>query len=415
LHRRADPDAVIENEYELYKPEVMRSLRGKLAASKIRFSELDLDAFYNQAWHSVYVKIANGEEVDNRRGMLVTIAHRRAVDEYRLLHPDRFDDVTELETLGVSAGSGESDVDALLDDRIQLKQFMQSLRGELSERELQAAGLCYVYGYTRPEAAKVLGVRASRMEKIMDSVSKKITPMVGEIKAGKWCESHASLINAYALGMLDDDTERYSLAVEHLRDCSACRRDVLRKRGIASVVAPLPFLIALGKAGAIAGVGSAATAGVAAGHAAGSGGAGATGTTGAAAAGGGVSGASIAAVAATVAAVSVLTAAMTISPHSAPPQKSSDIAAIAKTPAAVASAPVKKAAVKHKVHKAHKATRKPHKQHRTVVAQPVQPVVQTPLQTPTPTPTPAPQSAPQHVQQHSPSSTSDGAGEFDLK
>ncbi|MGH2905672.1 MAG: RNA polymerase sigma factor [Solirubrobacterales bacterium] len=268
LHRNADPDEVIEREYELLKEDVLKAVGGKLAASKIQFSELDMDGFYNQAWHSVYIKLADGEVIENRQGMLVAIAYRRALDEFRALHPDRRADAEALDTIGSPA-----DVDALLDDRAQLQQFMTGMRARLSERELQAAGLCYVYGYTRPEAAEVVGVRPKRMEKIMDSVSKKINPLVGEIRAGEWCESQASLINAYALGLLDEGSERYEIAVEHLKECSACRRDVLRKRGIAAAIAPLPFLFAAGKIGT-AGAAAGTAGAVAAGHSAGSGGTG---------------------------------------------------------------------------------------------------------------------------------------------
>jgi DNA-directed RNA polymerase specialized sigma24 family protein len=398
VRRNADPDDVIESEYELYKEEVLRSLRGKLASQKIRYAALDLDGFYNQAWHTVYMMLAEGEEVDNRRGMLVTVAYRRAVDEFRAMHPDRQADVDALDVL-----SSETDLDAALDDRAKLHQFIQSLRGQLTERELQAAGLCYVYGYTRPEAAEVIGVRPQRMEKIMDSVSKKISPFVSDIKAGEWCEAQSSLMNAYAFGLLDDDTVRYSLAVEHLKECPACRSDVLRKRGIAALVAPLPFLVIAGKAGAAVGVGGATAGAAAAGHSGG--------------AGGGFSLASAASAVGVVGAVGVMTAAVVVSRPLADSAKST-----AENPAQLPAAATvihsrsKAAVLPKKVHKAKKPKRKKHKaKAKAVQPAPVNVQQQPAAVTPEPVQQPVQQPAPQKSQPKSPSSTDDGAGEFDLK
>src|SRR4051794_24605660 len=111
----SDPDGIIESEYDLYKDQVLKAVASKLSAQKISFPAIDLEAFYNQAWHTVYMKLADGEEVENRRGVLVTIAYRRAVDDFRAQHPDRFTEVDSLDLL-----STETDLDAALDDRAKL-------------------------------------------------------------------------------------------------------------------------------------------------------------------------------------------------------------------------------------------------------------------------------------------------------
>ncbi len=52
----------------------------------------------------------------------------------------------------------ERDFAGELDDRIRLRQVFEGLRGRLSERELQAAALCYLQGLSRSEAAARMGI-----------------------------------------------------------------------------------------------------------------------------------------------------------------------------------------------------------------------------------------------------------------
>ncbi|MFT4049465.1 MAG: sigma-70 family RNA polymerase sigma factor, partial [Solirubrobacterales bacterium] len=297
---RVDADAVIGAEYEAFKTDVVRSVAGKLSASKIRFADLDMDGFYNQAWYGLYTKLQDGQVVENRKGLLVQMTYRRAIDEYRTLHPDRQADPVVLETLG-----SENPIEETLDQQREFKQFVEGMRSSLSQRELQAATLCYVYGMTRPEAAEQVGVRPKRMEKIMDEVSRKMRPVLASIKEGNWCEDRAVLINQYALGALEPGSADYHEAVEHLEGCSGCRRHVLGTRGLAAVTIPSGLLL-IALTGAAVGVGAVGAS--AAGAGAGASGASAGGSAGGAAAAGGAgmgAAAQAAAIAAAVAVVSV--------------------------------------------------------------------------------------------------------------
>lgn len=239
----AQADELLTREYELFKQEVLRTVAGKLAASGVQIPEVDLEAFYNEAWHALYMKLAAGEEVENRKGLLVTIAHRRALNEHRSARPSRRADADELGALGA-----DPDVEARLDDEARLRQLVEGMRERLDERQRQAAALCYLYDYSRPEAARAIGVTPKRMEKIMDGVSKQVRRLIGEIEAGARCSQYASLLRAYAVGLLDEQGERYRLARDHLDACSACRRQVLLLRGIAAVTPPAPLLLAPGGA-----------------------------------------------------------------------------------------------------------------------------------------------------------------------
>lgn len=251
-----DADAVIGEEYDAFKSEVIGTAGARLAASNIHFADLDMDGFYNQAWFGLYTKLRDGQDVDNRKGLLVQMTYRRAIDEFRRMHPDRQAGPAMLEAVGY-----EDPIEDTLDQRRAFSQFVEAMRSELNQRELTAATLCYVYGLTRPEAAEQLGVRPKRMEKIMDEVSRKLRPLLSSIKEGTWCEDRAVLINQFALGALEPDSPEYREAVEHLETCSGCRRHVLAARGLTAATVPgLLFIGAIGATGVAAGTAAASTA-----------------------------------------------------------------------------------------------------------------------------------------------------------
>lgn len=278
----------LEQDYERLHQTTLNALSGKLRGQGVHFDRSDLDAFYNQAWHALYAKLAAGDAVENTGAFLTQVAYFRAIDEYRKLHPGKRAEVEDVADLG----GLEVDVDAQLDDAQQLREFLEGLKSRLDEREARAAALCYVHGYTRPEAAKIIGVSPSRMEKLMDKVSKVVRSLTAEIEAGAWCESQKSLMTAYAVNVLDPDGERYKLAVVHLNDCPGCRAYVRRLRGIAGIVPPIMLPFGLLGVPAAAVVGQAASGGAVSAPPVGAatGGAGATG--GSSGAGGGVSGGS---------------------------------------------------------------------------------------------------------------------------
>ncbi len=235
-HVAREAEREIERDYAALEPEVVRTVRGKLTATGGAVDDQALAASYNQAWHTLYAARIAGREIDNRVGFLVQVTYRRALDE-RTARRDTT--ASPVDDEGV-----DHDLEGQLDDRARVRALMQGMRERLDERELRAATLCYVQGYTRPEAAAALGVRPRRFEKVMDRVSKELSSLVGDLRRGEWCDSRRSLINAYALGVLDSGGERYRLATAHLEDCTACRRRVLCMRGLAGVVPPVPVLAA---------------------------------------------------------------------------------------------------------------------------------------------------------------------------
>lgn len=271
--RRYRAERLLREEFEARREEVLAVVRTRLRAAGVRLDGGDLEACYATAWQGLYAVLLDGREIANPGGWLAVVTFRRAIDERRR----KTRDVDEY----ADEPAVEPDVAAELDDHMRLRHLFEGLRARLSARECEAAALCYLQGLSRAEAARQMGIGEQAMRKLMEGrgpgrpgVASKVGELLASIRGGDWCEQQASLMRAFAFGVLDPNGERYRLAVAHRRECPACRRYVLSLRGLAAVLPPLvlPWGAAVGVGG---GVGGAAGTGVGA-----SGGAGAGGTAG---------------------------------------------------------------------------------------------------------------------------------------
>ena len=283
--RRYRAERMLRQEFEGLRGRVLGTVRGRLRASGVNLDASDLEACYAQAWQGLYAAMLAGEEIANPTGWLALVTFRRAIEEHRsrrrgyptagVGEPDGFH---RAGAAGATEPAQERDFADELDDRTRLRHLFEGLRGRLSERELQAAALCYLQGLSRSEAAARIGISDSRMRKLMEGagpgrpgVAGKVGELLETIRAGGWCEEQGSLMRGLAFGILDPEGERYQLALAHRSECPACRAYILSLRGLAAVL-PVPmFLPGVLGAGALAGAG----AGVGAGAGAGAGGAGA--------------------------------------------------------------------------------------------------------------------------------------------
>jgi DNA-directed RNA polymerase specialized sigma24 family protein len=237
--RKRRADEIINRDYLAMRDHVIGVVAGSLRRRSIFFAEADLDAHYNTAWQGLYNELLAGTTIENPQGFLVTVVIRRAIDDSRRLDTEGRAVTYEVTPEQVADVARDFDLAARLDDAVKIRHFVEGLKERLTKRELEAAALCYIHGYSRPEAAEILSVEPKRMEKIMDAVSKKVGGFVRHIEAGAWCDSRRSLMNAYAFGVLDRNGDRYRLASEHLKDCPACRRNVRVAQGLAAIVPPV--------------------------------------------------------------------------------------------------------------------------------------------------------------------------------
>jgi RNA polymerase sigma factor (sigma-70 family) len=254
--RRYRAERLLRRDFEALRTRVLTTVRSKLSAGGgVTLDTSDLEACYAQAWHGLYAAVLAGEEIVNPAGWLVLVSFRRAIDEQRArgrAHRDGEhmpmaaggESIAEaaLETRGVQA----RDLAEELDDRVRLRQLFEGLRGRLSEREREAAVLCYLQGLSRAQAATRMGVSEARMRKLMEGtgagrpgVAGKVGELVASIRDGEWCEEQGSLMRALAYGILDPDGERYKLAISHCSECPACRAYVASLRGLAAALPPV--------------------------------------------------------------------------------------------------------------------------------------------------------------------------------
>lgn len=237
--RRAE--RALQRDYQVLHARVVANVRSRLGRDGIHVDDADLDAAYNQAWHTLHGQLLDGEEVSNPPAFLAKVAYRRAVDEYRRLHVERRADGAALDTLADPA-----DPDARLDDAATLRQLVEGIKEELTERESRAATLCYLLGYSRAEAAKELDLEPRRMGKVMDGAARKLRVFAAHIEAGRWCEKRQPLMRAFASGLLEPDARRHGQAAEHLASCAGCRGYVRSLRGLGAVLPPMLAPVASG-------------------------------------------------------------------------------------------------------------------------------------------------------------------------
>jgi DNA-directed RNA polymerase specialized sigma24 family protein len=273
--RRYRAERLLRREFAGMKGRVIRVVVGRLRGCGVSLDEGDLEACYAMAWQGLYMEMLEGQEIANPVGWLVLVTFRRAIEESRSrarLHPGTRDSGSavsdsEWDAGSLSAPQHERDLAAELDDRVRLRHLFEGLRVRLSEREREAAVLCYLQGLPRAEAAVRMEVSEARMRKLMDGVgasrpgvASKVGALVQSIRDGEWCEEQGSLMRGLAFGILDPGGERYRLALAHRGECPACRAYVVSLRGLAAALPPTLLPWGLG-GGVLARLGESAHAG----------------------------------------------------------------------------------------------------------------------------------------------------------
>lgn len=249
--RRYRAERLLRSEFGALRGTVLGAVRARLRGGGLTMDEVDLEACYSQAWQGLYTAMLGGEEIRNPAGWLVLVTHRRAIDEHRTRRVEA--------QLTDRTPAADRDFAEEIDDRRRLSELLQGLGVSLSEHERQAAVLCYLQGLSRAEAAQRLGLGLRRMQRLMEGkgarrpgVAAKVGALVESISEGRFCEEQASLMRAFAFGVLDPDGERYRVALAHRQMCPTCRAYVLSLRGLSAALPPvcLPALLGAGLSGA---------------------------------------------------------------------------------------------------------------------------------------------------------------------
>ncbi len=235
--RRYRAERLLSRDFDALRTSVLSIVTARLRAGGATLDRAELEGCYASAWQGLYGAALAGEQVANPRAWLALVTYRRAIEELRA--PRRREEpLPEISHAG-------PDLDADLDAREELRGLLVGMRERMDLREREAAALCYLHGYSRGEAARLMGLSETRMRKLMEGskgragVSAKVAEIAESIRSGSFCAEHASLMRAFALGLLDPDGERYQLAVAHRRDCPGCRSYVVALRGAAALLPPV--------------------------------------------------------------------------------------------------------------------------------------------------------------------------------
>lgn len=227
-------ESTVDEHYDALETEVVDKVCRRLSARQMDLDRSDVEEAYCLAWHGVCEQIARGVRIASLSAMLVEVTWRRAVEIYRGMRRGEHADV-DIERHVV-----EDDLDQRLDDQAKLRRLLGRVRGRLSPQERQAISLCWLHGYTRPEARAMLGIKdEARMQKLMDRASKKVGGIVAAIDArGCGGEEWSHMLRSYALGTIDEQQSDYRRASEHIESCASCRRYVIGLRRVAAIVPP---------------------------------------------------------------------------------------------------------------------------------------------------------------------------------
>ncbi len=225
--------------YEALKEVVLRSVGSRMFARSVRLDRIDLEAAYNQAWHGVCQAIAQSRRVENLAGLLVDITSKRAIDIYRQRNEAMHADAD------VESHAVEVDLAERVDDQHKIERLIERLKDRLTDVQRNAVTLCVLQGYTRPEAARILGIEASAFEKVMDRTMKKIGGIIaGMDSRGCGDDEWARALRSFALGLMSEESPDHERIAEHVGECASCKRYVMGLRGLAAVLPPFGLPLA---------------------------------------------------------------------------------------------------------------------------------------------------------------------------
>ena len=81
--RRYRAERLLRQQFQALHGGVIAAVARRLRTRGVRPHDVDLEACYAQAWHSLYASILSGREIANPAGWLALVTYRRAIDEHR--------------------------------------------------------------------------------------------------------------------------------------------------------------------------------------------------------------------------------------------------------------------------------------------------------------------------------------------
>jgi RNA polymerase sigma factor (sigma-70 family) len=224
----------IEREYVAHRGAVMAMLRSDFGGLP------DLEELYQDAWTELLELRSRGEKPKSVRGLLKTIAWRRARDRLRKMKPETLDPTSPVLTL-------EADTEPLPDEQAQVHLDAVVLRliiDRLEPRQAAALKLRFDWHLDSREIQERLGVSAKRLEKIVTEAYKNVAAEIGETHGeSRWSRRQRSLLLACEMGLASKrQRERAQQMVDEDPACRAMLREMRTRLTDVAVAAPTPVL-----------------------------------------------------------------------------------------------------------------------------------------------------------------------------
>jgi len=205
------------------------------------------DELYQEAWTELLELRAKGQRVEKLRGLLKTIAWRRARDTLRKMRPDAIDPASVTLRL-------EPDTDPLPDEQTQVRidaAVLRQIIDRLEPRQAAALKLRFDWHLNRTEIQERLGVSEKRLEKIVTEAYKAVAEEAGLDANGerRWTRKQRSLLLACEMGLATSaQRERAQRMIDEDPGCRAMLREMRSTLNDVAAALPVPVIVTERKA-----------------------------------------------------------------------------------------------------------------------------------------------------------------------
>src|SRR4051812_37030321 len=171
----------------------------------------DHEELYQEAWTEALELRARGERVDNVRGLLLTIAWRRARDRLRNHKPELVEPDSGTLTFQLDPGPSPEEETEIRVEAATLRSVIDTLE----PRQAAALKLRFDWHLDAKEIQRRLGVSPKRLEKIDTDAYKRVHACVSPDATGEseWTRRNRSLLFACEMGVA---TPAQRARAEHL-------------------------------------------------------------------------------------------------------------------------------------------------------------------------------------------------------